>query len=320
MRQLAATACVLITVAHASVALAQGIAPRPSPGIIAGVVTDSAANPIPGAEVFYGDDRVRTVSGADGTFRFVRVRPGGYTITARRVGFVPQSFELTVGDSGATVRFSLVRIVGVLPAAVTTARQRGLTGIVTDSSFHPVVGAVVDALGGPGVVETDSAGRYHVDVDEGHFLLRVSKDGFRSASTTVTLKRDEGRDVSFRLIPDAAYSLVRERIAAMQMRVRVASRSPSRSRLLTRDDIVRTGARDLDDLVRRSGLVGSACTVTVDGWADRVPLWAVDIADIDYAELYENSGGSVDRVRPGSMPVTPTYGGCRVNVFVWLRR
>ena len=322
MRLLAsAVITLMVNLAPAASGGAQGTAPRNVPGTISGVVVDTMGTPIPGAEVFYGDEHVRVVSGADGVFTFTRVRRGDYTVTARHIGYLPQSREVTVPDSGARIRFSLVSLVTALPPAVTSARQSGLSGMVTDSAFHPLSGAIVEAGGGTaGSAETDSSGRYHINAGEGHYFLRVSHDGYRSVSVSVIVKRDEGRTVSFRLIPDSTYSLIRERLAAVEMRHRLALRSPSRSRVYTRDDIARSGVRSLNDLIRRSGLTGSACVATINGGIEQVPTWAVELAELEYVELYEGAPGMVPRARTGESPLLRNFRACAVTVFVWLRR
>ena len=323
MRPLVAAAIAPLAIATlATSSGAQATVQPTAPRTIVGVVVDTSGTPIPGAEVFYGDNRVRVVAGADGAFRFTGVRRGDYTVTVRRVGYLPQSRELSVPDSGATIRFVLIRLATTLAPAVTTVRQSGFAGTVTDSAFHPLAGVLVEAAGGTaGHVETDSSGHFQINAGEGHYFLRVSRDGYRTVSTSLSVGRDEGRTVNFRLIPDATYSLIRERLAAFQMRQRLALRRPSRSRVYTRDDIAKFGARNLDDLIRRSGLSGSACIAVMNG-LEQVPTWAVELADIEYLELYEGGGGtSVPRARAGDTPQMPGFRrDCSVTAFVWVRR
>ena len=315
-------ACVVVLGVGSGRAAAQVAPPRAVPGTIAGIVVDLAGAPIVGAEVTYGDDRVRTVTSQDGTFRFANLRRDSYVVTVRRVGFAPQSREVEVADSGAVVRFVLVPIARALPPAVTRANRPGLSGIVTDSAFRPLAGVMITAEGGAARnAETDSTGRYAIPAAEGHYLVRASVDGYRSASVSVNVQRDSGRDVSFRLVPDPAYSLVRERIADAIRRQRLATRSPVRSRVYTRDDIAKSGATNLDDFIRRSGLGGSACLVTLnDDGMTPVPTWAVDLADIEFLELYDGGGGAVDRARTGMSSMTVSRRGCGISAFAVVPR
>src|SRR2546423_147281 len=75
---------------------------------IAGVVTDSASGqPLPSAEVsiMQGTQVIANAStDAFGRYTAHNISPGSYTVTARFLGFGPQSKPITVGDSNADVR------------------------------------------------------------------------------------------------------------------------------------------------------------------------------------------------------------------------
>ncbi|PYO76245.1 MAG: hypothetical protein DMD63_14900 [Gemmatimonadetes bacterium] len=75
---------------------------------ITGVVTDSASGqPLPSAEVsvMQGTQVIANAStDAFGRYTAHNIAPGSYTVTARFLGFGPQSKSITVGDSNADIR------------------------------------------------------------------------------------------------------------------------------------------------------------------------------------------------------------------------
>src|SRR5438105_13052179 len=75
---------------------------------ITGVVTDSASGqPLPSAEVsiMQGTQVIANAStDAFGRYTTHNISPGSYTLTARFLGFAPQSKPITVGDSNADIR------------------------------------------------------------------------------------------------------------------------------------------------------------------------------------------------------------------------
>src|SRR5438105_10562785 len=75
---------------------------------ITGVVTDSASGqPLPSAEVsiMQGTQVIANAStDAFGRYTAHNIAPGSYDVTARFLGFAPQSKSITVGDSNADIR------------------------------------------------------------------------------------------------------------------------------------------------------------------------------------------------------------------------
>ncbi|HEY3114149.1 MAG TPA: TonB-dependent receptor [Gemmatimonadaceae bacterium] len=118
---------------HSRVAAADPV--RPANADITGVVTDAGSGqPLPSAEVsiMSGTQVVSNAStDAFGRYTAHNIAPGTYNVTARFLGFSPQSKTITVGDSNADIRvdFSLnavainlqgVTVIASVPLAVDT--------------------------------------------------------------------------------------------------------------------------------------------------------------------------------------------------------
>src|SRR5438105_6120046 len=109
----------------AHVALADPV--RPANADITGVVTDAGSGqPLPSAEVsiMSGTQVVSNAStDAFGRYTAHNIAPGTYTVTARFLGFSPESKTITVGDSNADIRvdFSLNAVAINLQGVTVTA-------------------------------------------------------------------------------------------------------------------------------------------------------------------------------------------------------
>lgn len=100
--------------------------PRPSradsTGSISGHVTDSTTgNAVQGARVTLERTNVAAVAADDGGFQIAEVAPGSYVVTARRLGYLPASRQITVSTGSETVvNIRLVPAPRTLDQVVTT--------------------------------------------------------------------------------------------------------------------------------------------------------------------------------------------------------
>jgi hypothetical protein len=156
-------------------------------GSIAGDVVDERGAAVPsftiGIESFTpargrNVDRASPRSFADmrGAFRWDRLAPGSYVLSASAPGKPPVRSSAVEVASGAVTRG--VRI--VLPRGGT------VTGRVTDDRHVPLAGvdlhfdAVSSILDSNSSAQTDETGQYRIEgAPSGLFTLRVQKDGFR---------------------------------------------------------------------------------------------------------------------------------------------
>jgi Carboxypeptidase regulatory-like domain len=132
--------------AIAALALAQRPAPPMRDGIITGQIVDAATGkPVNGVLVALTPQPQRVLTAADGRFVFTDLPPGPYTIVAARRGYVEgASGRRRPGGTSQPVTLSVVeRSAAVVVRMWKTAV---ITGVVTDESGDPVVGAQLRAL------------------------------------------------------------------------------------------------------------------------------------------------------------------------------
>jgi hypothetical protein len=328
-------------VASASHASAQAVQGR----TIVGIVVDTLGRPMDGVEVILENSRRSATTGADGKFRINDVPPARYTVVARKVGYYRAVARAVVANStGAELRLELSPFAFGLPAVVTVSRRLGLSGYVSDEALKPLAGATVQIIGGTRrgttVIEVDSTGRFHADLTPGSYPIWAMKDGYRAQFLSVTIPADSGREVAI-VMPVASDrgSSVRERVQMIDMNNRLAQRQVVWSRLVSREDILRTpNLTDLSDLTRANGNVqiSERCSALIDGGPFKAPLWSINSEEIEFIEIYVNPAGpgGVRRAGPRGPNLNnpartsvadfsddPLSNTCSAaSVIVWLRK
>jgi hypothetical protein len=307
----------------------------PGSRALAGVVTDTAGTPIDSADVSIASLKRRATSAADGSFRFDDLKPGRYSVSARRIGFAPQVRTVVVGPDGGTTRFSLVPTAHILAPVVSSAALGGLSGVVGDTAYNIVAGAQVTVLGTDRRTESDSLGRFFIDLHPGRFVVRVTRTGYDSRMLSVTIPPDSGRRVTVWLQPGENALHNREAAALEALNGRLIRRTPM-SKIYTREDLAKTSMTELSQLVT-SGAgtpVDDNCLAVIDGGPRMHPIWDISASDIELLELYPpksitTSNETSLRVPTPTafdmngqrLPSLPTHGyGCPVAVWVWLRK
>lgn len=115
-RSARAVAVTIALCATPAIAMAQGR--------IEGTVRDSGGARITGAEVRLVGSSAATVSDDKGAFEFAGIPAGAATISVRRIGFAPQSVELSVKNGATTPVTITVREVALeLPSVVVRAKK-----------------------------------------------------------------------------------------------------------------------------------------------------------------------------------------------------
>jgi len=130
---------------------------------IAGTITDSNGDPMPGVEV--AADSVIVSTDGNGVYRLQGLTAGDYTVTPTlaEYDFEPLSEDVTVGPSARDVDF------------VGTARTYEIRGTVTDSAGDGVGG--VSVTDGTRTTTTDADGNYAIqDVPNGNYTVSCSRD------------------------------------------------------------------------------------------------------------------------------------------------
>jgi hypothetical protein len=75
-------------------------AQQPTGGTITGVVRDSAARPISGADIVAHPGELRTRTDSDGRFVFSGLSPDKYKVRARRLGYAPDEWDVSLSKGG----------------------------------------------------------------------------------------------------------------------------------------------------------------------------------------------------------------------------
>ena len=300
------------------------------PHTIIGFVADTLAAPLDSVEVFIASLKLHATASAQGMFRFDQLKTGSYEISARRFGYFPQVRDVVVGDSGGVVTFALVPRQQSLPTVVSSAVRGGLSGVVGDSSYNILEGAVVTLIATDHAARTDSTGSFYMDAKPGRYMVRVARPGYVSRLLSVTIPNDSGRRILVGLAPATRPPLAREEAAIFELSMRLTRRSVM-SKIYTREDINRMGMTELQQIATAGAFqrVDESCQAIINGGPVTMPIWLITAADIESVEIYPPDPEARRRAFVptsinGNQPIR-TQGGtrrtdCPVTVYVWLRR
>ena len=162
-------------------------------GDIRGRVTDSTGTPVVDAQLFLSPGDRRTLSDDDGSFGFLQLKAGAYTLQVRRIGYQPQTVSITVGARGvAPAPIKLVPIPRVLDSIRVFEQANGLryTGVVLDERSAPMEGAIVMVPGKIREIRTDASGRFSVEgFRVGTVIARIRKIGYVPQMHSLDLDR-----------------------------------------------------------------------------------------------------------------------------------
>ncbi|MGB9082097.1 MAG: carboxypeptidase regulatory-like domain-containing protein, partial [Desulfuromonadaceae bacterium] len=162
-----------------------------STGTIAGTITDSTGNPLPGvALTVSGAWSGSATTGADGTYSFTYVTPGTITTSATKAGYQTVTANGTV-YARTTLTFS--------PRMSTTASQATagtLVGRVVDSYWGVAIGHLPEETGvqvtvsgaAPLAVEPEGGGYFSIpDLAPGTYQVIVGMHGFASHAYRIVI-------------------------------------------------------------------------------------------------------------------------------------
>jgi hypothetical protein len=313
--------------------------PMPGPKIMTGVVLDTTGTPIPGAEIIIPGVSKRLYSDANGVFRFDGVPRGKHTMRARKLGYAPQIREFAVGDSGGVAEFELVPMARALPAVVSSVDRPGISGIVGDTAFDPLVASSIRVVGAGLHTETDSLGKFYLAARGGSHMVRIGKEGYLDKLVSVTYPADSGRRITVWLQPKTADTPVREAHNLDDLQERLAWQKPQRRLIYTHEQLEKFGSEWVYDAVASAASrfnqrepYSRDCMVMVNGGPSIANLSHLTIDEVETVEIY--GAPSVPRLpsaRPG--PRGATGAGMTNNdraaiengsrncptVYVWLR-
>jgi hypothetical protein len=263
---------------------------------LAGIVRDTIANSLDGAEVAILELQRRVFAGLDGSFHFENLAPGKYEVRARKIGFAPQVQTIVVDDSGGVGVFNLVPMPRSLAPVVSTAARGGLSGTVGDTAYLPIVGAAIRVLGNAGSATTDSLGAFFIPLRAGTYIASVTQRGYESRLVSVMIPPDSGRAVTVFLSRLSKSVSNEEAWSLSELERRLELRSTIHSRVFTRPELQQMGVEWGLDAVRRGiGQVASGrdetwvdpdCAVIMNGGPKIAELNTLTIDDIETVEIY----------------------------------
>jgi hypothetical protein len=307
--------------------------PLLGPGILSGVVADTGGVAIDSVDVYIASQQLRTLTRADGSFRFDKLKPGRYDVSARRIGYLPQLRRVTVGEGGGSVRFALVPAPRTLPPIVTAAARGGLSGVIGDTAYNIVAGAQISIMASDHRGVSDSTGSFFIPLNSGKYMVRVSRPGYESRMLSVTIPSDSGRRLLVWMMPTTRSDAPLETFRLDGLRDRLERRQAT-STILTREDITRLGKYDLRELVEFGGHtpIADSCMAVIDGGPRTMPIWELLAADIETVEIYPP--GTLDVTGPamprpmtalgraarGAVAPSSLNRGCSTRVYAWLRK
>jgi hypothetical protein len=233
---------------------------------VRGVVRDTAAAPLPGADVLLGTRKA--VTNQLGVFRIDSVPLGEHALTIRLVGYEPVRSRVAVVAAEPTdLEYLMVPTPFLLDPVIVEGRRTGIWGVVGDTTYRAAPGATVQVLGTRGgTMQTDSMGRFGFpEADRGPYMVRVTMPGYAARLFLVELDRGEGRELAVMLTPgraagnraEWALHALEETLVWGEPRLR-----------LTRSELARYGALALCDLPRIAqldGRTGRDLTVILNG-------------------------------------------------------
>ncbi len=257
-----------------AVALPTGVRAQDSTGVplLTGVVVDTTGATIPLAQVIavgnkkkiQGPFQVETTP--RGGFTFPDLEEGTYTITVRRIGYVPIQYSVTLEEGEPkAVRFEMFpmpqRLVDVvtevprLPGERARDRTPLFRGMVVDPDGRPIANAEILAGGstnrtrGPRQRETGTDGIFAFeDTRAGSYFITVRRIGYVPIRVALTVEKNTPRVVRFEMqpmpqgLPDIVVNATRFDVARVTQRV-----GGHLGTLLTRDDIKRLAPNELGE-------------------------------------------------------------------------
>ena len=319
----------------ATVASLIGISTAGAQGDIRGRVTDEFGAPVVDARLALAPGDRRTYSDDDGSFVFLQLKPGTYSLDIRRIGYQPQTVKIDVGARAAVTVIKLVAIPRVLDSIRVAAKANGLryTGVVLDERSAPMPDAIVMVPGKARELRTDANGRFSVDgFAAGTVIARVRKLGYVPQLHSVSLDQSRVDTVRMRRLAQnlspvqvsTQSGFGKDTFAYRDLDERMRWKS-EQSYVVPREEFDEQGTTDLANAIRYSptgGRYGGTLShpmpdgcIIING--DRAlrdwPLTAFHADEVETVEVYppkSDATGSLE-VR-GCDPKKPVY-------VIWMR-
>jgi len=165
-------------------------------GVIAGMVTDNANQPVAARAEFPGSDIAAIdVDGSTGSFRVDDVPVGVYTVTASAEGFFKSTLTVTVEEGRvATPTFVLKPL---------TTRTT-LTGKVSDKKSGDPLAATVSFPGSDvaEITNDPETGVYKAEIPVGSYAVKVTSEGYLPQTAAIVLEENKPTIKDFELVKE----------------------------------------------------------------------------------------------------------------------
>jgi hypothetical protein len=305
-------------------------------GDIRGRATDEAGAPVVDVQFVLSPSDRHALSEDDGSFVFLQLKAGSYSLDIRRIGYQPQTLKLDVG-ARATVTpvIKLVAIPRVLDSIRVSEKANGLryTGVVLDERSAPMEGAIVMVPGKARELRTDASGRFSAEgFGPGTVIARVRKLGYVPQLHTVMIENAKVDSIRMKRLPqnlspvevNTQSGFGKDTSAYRDLDERMRWKS-EKSYVVSREEFAEQGTTDLANAIRYSptgGRYGGTLShpmpdgcIIINGqralkdW----PLTAFFADEVETVEVYPpktDVSGSLE-VR-GCDPKKPVY-------VVWMR-
>jgi hypothetical protein len=232
-------------------------------GDIRGRVTDSTGVPVVDAQLILTPVDRRTLSDDDGSFAFLELKAGKYTLQVRRIGYQPQTVSIDVGARGTVpTAIKLVPIPRVLDSIRISEQANGLryTGVVLDERSAPMEGAIVMVPGKAREIRTDASGRFSVEgFRVGTVIARVRKIGYVPQMHSLDLDRSLVDSIRMRRLGQSLTPVQvtvqsgfgKDTFAYRDLDERMRWKS-EQSYIVSREEFAQQGTTDLSNAIRYS--------------------------------------------------------------------
>lgn len=283
----------------ATLAWSGALGAQRSPGVLSGVVHDSAGRPLEFALVALdantGNQRVMRAT-ADGRFRFADVAQGPHELAVALVGFRTEVRTIEVPAEGLDLVIVLRQNVAALDTVRISAGPRGIIGtVIARETFTPLARADVEVIGVNRPVRTAADGRFAFgQVGPGAHVVYVKRQGYQGRMLSVVVPKDSVVELAFVL--DAASGDSEKRFSQVLSEFDRRRRwmTGSRAALVSRHELAGRAGMTLWDALRYSPtfmlkglrLDQDAC-VYVDGlFMQAMTAKDITMGEIEAVEVY----------------------------------
>ena len=232
-------------------------------GDIRGRATDEAGAPVVDVQLILSPSDRHALSEDDGSFVFLQLKAGSYTIDVRRIGYQPQTVKLDVGARAtASPVIKLVAIPRVLDSIRVSEKANGLryTGVVLDERSAPMEGAIVMVPGKARELRTDASGRFSAEgFGPGTVIARVRKLGYVPQLHTVMIESAKVDSIRMRRLAqnlspvevNTQSGFGKDTFAYRDLDTRMRWKS-EKSYVVSREEFMEQGTTDLSNAIRYS--------------------------------------------------------------------